>query len=240
LLHYKSFARPLPCPISRDDPSGSLKVDAIFVFNHSRDWGLDITIILDILLSQQGIVGTHSSKNNDPKLPNRGFQQDGQPKLYFSNQDLFATSDYHLPRLGQGGFREALEGVWAAVTGGRGVELQKKIIGKPFHETFLFAERLLMQHREGPLPAEKRDDGDESDQARLERVYMVGDNPESDIRGANEYRSPWGTEWHSVLVRSGDFTGGEEPAWEPKVIVDGVWGAVRWGLETSGWAAVEE
>ena len=47
-------------------------------------------------------------------------------ELYFSNPDLLWASEYHLPRLGQGGFREALEGVWEAVTGGteKGVKLE--------------------------------------------------------------------------------------------------------------------
>ena len=64
---------------------------------------------------------------------------------------------------------------------------------------------------------------------------MVGDNPESDIRGANEYLSPWGSQWLSILVRSGVYRGGEEPAWTPRVVVDDVWDAVRWGLQREGW-----
>ena len=129
--YYKKFAKPLPKPIDASDPSKSLKIDAVFVYNDPRDWALDTTIILDLLLSSNGVLGTLSSKNNNPNLPNRGYQQDGQPPLYFSNPDLFWAAKYHLPRLGQGGFREALEGVWAAVTGGehKGVQLHKTIIG---------------------------------------------------------------------------------------------------------------
>ena len=111
LDYYKSFTRPLPRPINQNDPDNSLKVDAIFVFNDPRDWGLDIQILLDVLLSRNGIVGTYSGKNNDRSLPNNGYQQDGQPPLYFSNTDLFWATGYHLSRLGQGGFGEAFEGV---------------------------------------------------------------------------------------------------------------------------------
>lgn len=176
--YYESFARPLPKPIDAKDASKSLKIDAIYVYNDPRDWGLDTTIILDLLLSRQGILGTLSPKNNNPDLPNRGYQQDGQPTLWFSNADLWWAAKYHLPRLGQGGFREAFEGVWAAVTGGpsMGVELKKRVIGKPFFETYEFAERRLRAHRQDLFG---------KDVDPLRKVYMVGDNPgESRVRFA--------------------------------------------------------
>ncbi|KAI4821528.1 HAD-superfamily hydrolase, partial [Aureobasidium sp. EXF-8845] len=147
--YYQKFAKPLPAPIDAENPAKSLKIDAVFVYSDPRDWGLDTTIITDLLLSREGIMGTLSEKNGDKTLPNNGYQQDNQPKLYFSNPDLWWAAKYHLPRLGQGGFREALEGVWAAITGGQnaGVKLQKKVIGKPYHETYEFAEKRLRAHR---------------------------------------------------------------------------------------------
>lgn len=147
---YATYGRPLPRPLH--DPntqsSGPLKIDAIFIFNDPRDWALDTQLILDLLLSRDGILGTISPLNNNPSLPNRGYQQDGQPPLYFSNPDLFWAAKYHLPRLGQGGFREAFEGVWKAVTGGegKGVVLQKEMFGKPFQATYEFAERRLVEY----------------------------------------------------------------------------------------------
>lgn len=170
---YSSFARALPRPLQEYDPSceAPLKIDAIFIFNDSRDWALDIQIIVDLLLSQGGIIGTTSPLNNNPSLPNRGFQQDGQPPLYFSNPDLLWAAKYHLPRLGQGGFRKALEGVWDALTGGKesGVKLQEHMFGKPHQATFEFAERRLLQHRRRlfQLPDHDAD-------SKLECVYMVG------------------------------------------------------------------
>ena len=226
--YYKSFAKPLPKPIDQHNPDNSLKIDAVFVYNDPRDWGLDIQILLDVLLSRQGILGTYSSKNNDRSLPNNGYQQDGQPPLYFSNPDLLWAAGYHLPRLGQGGFREAFEGTWAAITGGprEGAELQKTVIGKPFKETYSFAERKLARHREDIFG---------TNLAPLKRVYMVGDNPESDIRGANTYDSPEGTEWISLLVGTGVYRAGQEPSWQPREIVDDVKAAVDWALTDSRW-----
>jgi HAD superfamily hydrolase (TIGR01456 family) len=194
--YYKNFARPLPSPIDPASPESSLRIDAIFVYNDPRDWGLDAQIIKDVLLSTRGILGTLSSKNGDMTLPNRGYQQDGQPVLYFSNPDLVWASKYHLPRLGQGGFREALEGIWAAITGGptNGVHLHKTVIGKPYKSTYEFAEKRLVLHRRNLFG---------EDCTRLRRVYMVGDNPASDIAGSNNYESPNKTDWASILVQTG-------------------------------------
>lgn len=171
LDYYRSFARPLPAPIDPSNSSSSLKIDGIFVYNDPRDWGLDATIILDLMLSENGIMGTVSRKNNDPNLPNRGYLQDGQPGLFYSNGDLWWAARYHLSRLGQGGFREAFEGLWAAVTGGErmGVTLKKEMIGKPFHKTYEFAEKRLREHRQQMFDASSRNE--------LRKIYMVGDNP---------------------------------------------------------------
>ncbi|KAJ5156077.1 hypothetical protein N7492_008880 [Penicillium capsulatum] len=227
--YYKSFARPLPKPLDPTDPVKGLKIDAVFVFNDPRDWALDTQVIMDLLLSSQGHVGTLSAKNGQVDLPNHGYQQDNQPPLYFSNPDLWWAAAYPLPRLGQGGFREALEGVWAATTGGpsKGIELKKTVIGKPYQGTYEFAERQLRRNR-------ARNFGDATDLPPLKRVYMVGDNPESDIRGANSYRSEFGSSWHSILVRTGVYGGGE-PVWTPQTIADDVQKGVQWALKASKW-----
>ncbi|KAF2007544.1 HAD-superfamily hydrolase [Amniculicola lignicola CBS 123094] len=229
--YYKPFSRPLPKPIDPSSPDTSLKIDAIFVYNDPRDWGLDTQIIKDVLLSHQGILGTLSESNGKSALRNKGYQQDGQPPLYFSNPDLLWAAKYHLPRLGQGGFREALEGVWAAVTGGKdnGVELKKIVMGKPHRPTYQFAEKRLISHRRDLLA------GYEGDVGNLKRVYMVGDNPESDILGANSYESPHGTDWASILVQTGVYTAGSVPAHEPRMVVGDVLDAVQWAAAEEGW-----
>ena len=170
--YYRSCARPVPRPLfhpPKTDLSECLKIDAIFIFNDPRDWALDTQLILDLLLSHQGYFGTLSSLNNNPSLPNRGYQQDGQPPLYFSNPDLWWAAAYHLNRLGQGGFREAFEGVWKAATHGehRGISLQKRLFGKPYQATYAFAEKKLEAHRPVIL-------GKGAAMKKLRRVYMVG------------------------------------------------------------------
>ena len=177
--NYVGQTRPLSqYPLAAREVEGSnekaklLKVDAILVFNDPRDWILDSQIILDLLLSHAGYLGSQSSKNGDASLLNRGYQQDSQPPIYFSNPDLFWAAAYHLPRLGQGGFREAFEGIWSAVTGGEkmGVKLGKRMFGKPFQGTFEFAEKRLVKHREETLMDEVGSEG-------LKNVYMIGGLP---------------------------------------------------------------
>ncbi|RMZ78648.1 hypothetical protein DV738_g3706, partial [Chaetothyriales sp. CBS 135597] len=231
--YYSDFARPLPKPVNPVSPQDSLKIDAIFIYNDPRDWGLDLQLIMDLLLSKDGILGTYSAKNGNKSLPNNGYLQDGQPKLYCSNADLLWAASYHLSRLGQGGFHAALDGVWNAITGGpgEGANLDKIVIGKPFSLTYEFSERKLLQHRDslsanGSAPP-------------LRRVYMVGDNPESDIRGANSFESPHGVEWISLLTRTGVYQDrpGSRPRWRPREIVDDVKAAVQYGLKDSAWAS---
>lgn len=56
--------------------------------------------------------------------------------------------------------------------------------------------------------------------------YMVGDNPASDIAGANAHG------WSSILVRTGVFhdTHGEKPAYQPTAIADNVEKGVEWAI----------
>lgn len=227
---YADTHEPLPKPVHtgngmRDEDA--LKIDAMFVFNDPRDWALDIQIIVDLLLSRGGVMGTYSAKNGDKALPNDGWQQDGQPPLIFSNADLFWSTTYHQPRFGQGAFQAAVAGVWSQVTGG--VELRRTVFGKPFATTYQYAERVLNSHRQALLGG-----GGGGKAAPLKTVYMVGDNPESDIRGANDFSSAE-TEWASVLVKTGVWSQERgAPTHKPKMIVDDVKAAVEWALKREG------
>ncbi|KAF1810252.1 HAD-superfamily hydrolase [Eremomyces bilateralis CBS 781.70] len=242
LEYYRKHSRPLPAPVYRGPHALSpgsdaalrnhLRCTCILVFNDPRDWGLDTTIVTDLLLSHQGYLGTTSPLNNHPSLPNKGYQQDGQPPLYFSNPDLWWAARWHLSRLGQGAFRETLDGLWRSITGGEGngVILHKEVWGKPTQLTYTFAENVLGSWRGKMLGA-----GTGCGLEGLRNVYMIGDNPESDIRGANNYQSPNGTSWNSVLVKTGVYLDGSEPSCPPKAIVDDVFSAVEWGMKHSGW-----
>lgn len=56
----------------------------------------------------------------------------------------------------------------------------------------------------------------------------------SDIMGANNYKSPFGSQWSSILLKTGVYTGGT-PAVEPTIIQEDVFDAVQWAVKDSGW-----
>lgn len=209
---YQSHARILKSPP---------RIDAIMVFNDPRDFALDIQIIVDLLLSNEGKLGT--------RRPVDKVVKNGHIPIYFSNPDLWWANEYPLPRLGQGGFRAALEGVWRAVTAGS--ELKATTIGKPHQHTYEYAEKVLTDWRSQKL--QQLGGASDVQHPELKRVYMVGDNPASDIVGANGYRSPRGTEWVSVLVRSGVFRQGDYDG-DARMVVDNVEEAVRWAVGREG------
>lgn len=224
--HYERTARPLPK--NPDNPAASLRFGAILVFSSPRDYALDLQIILDLLMSENGVLGTVSEKNGDDSLHNRGWQQDGQPAVFFSNPDLVWATDYPQPRLGQGAFQASIAGVWAELTDN--AHFERTVCGKPHATTYQYAEIVLNEYREKLLGREG------SNVPPLERVFMVGDNPESDIRGANEFQSEHHVQWSSILVETGVYkSGGKPPKYTPEVTLPNVADAVRWALAQQGW-----
>ncbi|ROW12436.1 hypothetical protein VMCG_00758 [Cytospora schulzeri] len=204
-----------------DDFSHEQQIAAIFVWTSPRDWCLDLQICLDLLLSSQGRLGTRSSLNGDPRLPNHGYQQDGQPKLFFCNPDLEWATPHAIPRLAQGGFRAALEGVWAASTKGK-AKLEAWTCGKPTTTTYEYAERVLEEYYRKAEP-----DLNNS----IKTVYMVGDNPESDICGALLADENSHLTWKSCLVETGVHKAGTVPDYPPTKTASGIWEAVRWAVK---------
>lgn len=92
--------------------------------------------------------------------------------------------------------------------------------GKPQIGTFEFATRLLQQWRKDEYHIN----------APPETVYFVGDTPESDIRGTNLFNEKSKNEWYSILVRTGVYQEGTEPAYKPRITVDNVLDAVNHGI----------
>lgn len=160
--------------LSLAKPMTDAPIEAILVFNDSRDWGCDTQVIIDILTSEGGKFGTKNSQNKQ-SIP-----------IYFSNNDLLWSNDYFLPRFGQGAFRACVEKAFEEFTN---TELDSVILGKPFEVTYSYAETVLSNWR--------RDNFGYWDNPK--NIYMVGDNPASDIRGANDYG------WQSILVKTGVY-----------------------------------
>ncbi|KAK2804154.1 hypothetical protein FQN50_006696 [Emmonsiellopsis sp. PD_5] len=181
----------------------NMNFDAILVIADSRDYATDIQIIMDLLLSENGRLKT---KAKDP-LANR-------MPIYFSHGDLVFPTEHKLPRMTQGAFRIGIEAMYKALTG---ADLERVIYGKPELATYKYADEVISSwmkeiHNERSLP---------------ENIYMIGDNPASDIIGGNMYG------WNTCLVRTGVFQGGENDENNPAsfgvfdTVLDAVQAAVR-------------
>jgi HAD superfamily hydrolase (TIGR01456 family) len=191
---------------SRARDFSKTEIEAIFVFADSRDWASDQQIILDLLMSKNGRLGTRSETFDEG------------PPVFFSHNDVVWSASHDLTRIGMGALRVSLEAMYEAVTG---KELRTTAFGKPQIGTFEFATRLLQQWR-------KETHGID---APPETVYFVGDTPESDIRGTNEYDRHANNSWYSILVRTGVFEEGTKPRFQPRATVDTVLDAVKHGME---------
>ncbi|KXT03565.1 hypothetical protein AC578_9979 [Pseudocercospora eumusae] len=182
------------------------KIEAIFVFADSRDWAGDQQIILDLLMSKGGYLGTRSETFDEG------------PPVFFSHNDVVWSASHDLTRLGMGALRLSLEAMFKAVTG---KELNTTAFGKPQIGTFQFATRLLQQWRRDTHGID----------APPETVYFVGDTPESDIRGTNDFNKQSENLWYSILVKTGVYQSGTKPKFEPKATVENVLEAVLHGIE---------
>ncbi|KAG5491340.1 hypothetical protein JIQ42_01239 [Leishmania sp. Namibia] len=148
-------------------------IGAILQMSDPEDAFNDIQTVLDILLAPDGQVGSHVSS--------------AQTTPYFAAaDDLLWATEAPLPRLGQGAFREMLASVYESVTG-QGMQVQQ--YGKPRAIAYAFAEKRLKE-----VTASLGWDPNQ-----LRSIFMVGDNVESDIVGANAA----GGLWTSVHVLSG-------------------------------------
>jgi len=184
----------------------NIQIEAIFVFADSRDWAGDQQIILDLLLSKGGYLGTRSQTFDEG------------PPIYFSHNDIVWATSHDHTRLGMGALRLSVEAMYKAMTG---KDCKTTAFGKPQIGTFQFATRLLQQWRMDTHGID----------APPETVYFVGDTPESDIRGTNEYNKQADNRWYSILVETGVYQAGTKPTFEPNVTVNNVLDAVNHGIK---------
>jgi ribonucleotide monophosphatase NagD (HAD superfamily) len=163
--------------------------------------------MLDLAMSKGGYIGTLSETFDEG------------PPIYFSHNDIVWSAAHDNVRLGMGALRKMVEMLFKDLT--KGKELETIAFGKPQIGTFEFATRLLQQWRK--------------DEHRINRppetVYFVGDTPESDIRGTNQFNAKSKNDWYSILVKTGVYQDGTEPAYVPRVTVENVLDAVKHGIE---------
>ncbi|KAF8583910.1 HAD-superfamily hydrolase [Ramaria rubella] len=189
-----------------------IPISSILVFHDPRNWSLDIQIMIDILRSRTGSPGAPYCSPKDPNAHHA-------VELVFCNPDLLWRSTLEQPRLGQGAFLQAFQAVYKSVTGAYYPYTQ---YGKPHEATYRFAESMLIE-RVSVL------EGRHAQEIELPPVYMVGDNPASDIAGANS------ASWSSILVHTGVYNSKHgPPEYAPTHEARDVEEAVRWALEREG------
>lgn len=208
---------------SREIPNiDTKKFDAVLVFNDPHDWGADIQIISDALNSDNGMLNTIRTHNSsEPSIP-----------IYFSNQDLLWANSYDLNRFGQGAFRHLVRKLYSELNDGH--DLKDNTLGKPTKLTYDFAHHTLIDWREKLLSNDTTSQSQRLPALGLapkttpfHDVYMVGDNPASDIVGAQQYG------WKSCLVRTGVYRDGAPLHHiKPTMIVDNVYDAVTKALRS--------
>ncbi len=180
-------------------------IAAVLVMIDPLCWGREAQLCLDVLMSDGGVPGS--------RAPNATLRAEGPAvPLFDACADFEYAAEFPTPRLGAGSFRVALEALYAAST--RGGDLaaggRHVLFGKPHAASYAFAERALAALADvgggGGPPA---------------RIYGIGDNPETDIAGANGA----GPRWRSVLTRGGLWSGGpgeNDRAHPADLVADGV------------------
>eukprot|EP00903_Cladosiphon_okamuranus_P011989 g11258.t1 len=180
--------------IKRDFPNTlaegerSRPVSAVMVLHDPLDWALEAQVVVDVLRG-----GDPPGSGGTPQTP-----------MYISNPDFIFAAMYQEPRFAAGAFADTVRMLFAKRFGATEPDIE--VFGKPTKSTFDYARRLL-EERAAEI-------GAETPASKIEAIYMVGDNPSGDIRGANAAGAPW----VSNLVRTGVFrdpTGGGNDAEDP-------------------------
>lgn len=142
------------------------------IFHDPVDWALDMQVLSDVLVQQ---TADHSPPQQ--RIP-----------LFNCNPDIVYNNEYPHPRFTQGAFLEAFRHLFQLY---HHLPLEVTQFGKPYPIQYNYAEKML--HAEA-----NRMHYEVSTETRF---FGIGDNPLSDIKGANLA----GEHWSSILVRTGIF-----------------------------------
>ncbi|KFO11209.1 Cat eye syndrome critical region protein 5, partial [Balearica regulorum gibbericeps] len=144
--------------------TGFPTIEGVILFGEPVRWETSLQLIIDVLLSN-GNPGAELQDIPYPHLP-----------VLACNMDLLWMAEAKMPRFGHGTYLLCLENIYKKVTGR---ELKyEALIGKPSTVTYRYAEYLIKQQ------AEKQ-----GWKSPIRRLYAVGDNPMSDVYGANLYNN---------------------------------------------------
>ncbi|XP_034367117.1 haloacid dehalogenase-like hydrolase domain-containing 5 isoform X3 [Arvicanthis niloticus] len=157
-------------------------IEGVILLGEPVRWETNLQLIMDVLLSN-GNPGTGLATAPYPHLP-----------VLASNMDLLWMAEAKMPRFGHGAFLLCLETIYRKVTGN---ELRYEgLMGKPSILTYQYAEDVIRQQ------AERRGWA-----TPIRKLYAIGDNPMSDVYGANLFHQYLQT---ANLGEEGQQTGGQQ------------------------------
>ncbi|XP_072288745.1 haloacid dehalogenase-like hydrolase domain-containing 5 [Eucyclogobius newberryi] len=137
------------------------KIQGVLLFGEPTHWESHLQLIIDVILTNGSPGSAHMLPGSTPQLP-----------IIVCNPDLLWKSQAPTPRFGHGVFVLCLEAVFKKLAG---AELQiEALLGKPSILTYRYAEHLMTSQMT-------------SSDLRLRTIYAIGDNPLTDIYGANLY-----------------------------------------------------
>ncbi|XP_036092232.1 haloacid dehalogenase-like hydrolase domain-containing 5 isoform X2 [Rousettus aegyptiacus] len=175
--------RPKTTPLPRSDFPA---IEGVLLLGEPVRWETSLQLIMDVLLSN-GNPGTGLATAPYPHLP-----------VLASNMDLLWMAEAKMPRFGHGTFLLCLETIYRKVTGN---ELRYEgLMGKPSILTYQYAEDLIRQQ------AERRGWA-----APIQKLYAVGDNPMSDVCGANLFH-----QYLQMVKRDGAEEQGSDGLWKQR------------------------
>lgn len=136
------------------------EIEAIVMMGEPIRWETNLQLIIDIMVTQG--KPNRTPDTNAPQIP-----------VLAVNMDLLWMAKATTPRFGHGAFLVCLESLYKKITG---KDLQyTALIGKPSEITYEFSQKVIEEIASTRnIPT-------------LETIYAIGDNPLTDIYGANMY-----------------------------------------------------
>ena len=156
----------------RFNPYKPVAINSIFQLTECTNWEVPMQICSDLLVSKDGVPGTMRDNIHQQEL-----------SIHLGNPDVVYMDTFALPRFCGGTFMYSL---MCLVEKTYGIKVNYTAYGKPFRHIYNYAIENAKKVYKG---------------ISIGNVYMIGDNPAVDIKGANDNGI------YSMLVRTGIFKG---------------------------------
>ncbi|KAL4506008.1 hypothetical protein ABPG72_013769 [Tetrahymena utriculariae] len=188
--------------LTDDDFREPFQCHAIFILSMPFNWEESTQLILDLLSTEDGKIAQ--------QMPAIGPEK--HIPIYVAYNDTTYKSEFQLPRIVNGCFTAAIKEIYKTIYKR---EINLEFYGKPQLKQFEFARDYTLSH------IDKNHE--------VTNYYMIGDNPQSDIQGANKIG------WTSILVRTGVFQGEGNDDQDPaKYVVNDFYDAIKLIFEQEG------